>query len=453
VSSGPRKWLILPPLIVGVLLVIVAVRQRQPLEQTPPSEVARLLRVIEVPEVDVVPRVVGYGTAQPAQVWRAVAEVGGRVTWLHPEVAPGGLVGADEAIVHVDSSTYGLAVARLQAEIEATEAQLAELKAQEQNLQASLEIEQASLRLAEADLARTRELHEGNALAERELDLAERGALSQRQAVQSLSSQLNLLPSQRRSLRANLAVKRASLAQAELDLAKTVIRTPFACRLGTLQLEVGQYVRAGEVLFEGSGVEQAEVEAQVVLDRARTLILPQGERPRLTGLDSQALRRLFGIDAEVHLRSGSVEVSWAGRLERIRERLDKEARTVSFVVSVDDPYGVGVPGGRPPLVGGMFCEVELRGRTQPARVVVPRSALRGGRVQVLDAESRLRSRAVEVAYTQADFAVIEAGLEPGETVVVSDPTPAIEGMLVDPEPDPDLLRAIVAQARGEGPLR
>ena len=101
---------------------------------------------------------------------------------------------------------------------------------------------------------------------------------------------------------------------------------------------------------------------------------------------------------------------------------------MSFVVRVDDLRRRGSRGDAP-LVGGMLCEVELCGRTQPARVVVPRSAVRDGHVQLLDADSRLRRRAVEVAYTQADFAVSESGLEAGETVVVSDPTPAIQGLL------------------------
>lgn len=51
---------------------------REPQKKTP-EELARVLRVIVAQPVKVVPRALGYGTAKPMKVWRAVAEVEGRV--------------------------------------------------------------------------------------------------------------------------------------------------------------------------------------------------------------------------------------------------------------------------------------------------------------------------------------------------------------------------------------
>ena len=51
-----------------------AAANRDPLPRKDPEELSRSLRVIEIKQVDVVPRAVGYGSVQPARVWQAVAE-------------------------------------------------------------------------------------------------------------------------------------------------------------------------------------------------------------------------------------------------------------------------------------------------------------------------------------------------------------------------------------------
>ena len=101
----------------------------------------------------------------------------------------------------------------------------------------------------------------------------------------------------------------------------------------------------------------------------------------------------------------------------------------------------------------MFCEVELRAKPRTGRIVVPRTAIRDGQVFVLNAENRLESRPVEIAFSQGGLASIRSGLKPGEKLVVSDPTPAIEGMLVEPTDDDAALQRLVAEAQGEGPLQ
>ena len=71
----------------------------------------------------------------------------------------------------------------------------------------------------------------------------------------------------------------------------------------------------------------------------------------------------------------------------------------------------------------------------------------------MNSEDRLERRKVEVDFVQSSLAVITDGLEPGETLIVSDPTPAIEGQLVSPVVDDDLVESIRAAAAGEQPLR
>ena len=86
-------------------------------------------------------------------------------------------------------------------------------------------------------------------------------------------------------------------------------------------------------------------------------------------------------------------------------------------------------------------------------IVIPRSALHEGHVYVVNGEQRLERRKVDVAFAQSSFVCLRGGLRKGELLVVVDPTPAIEGLLVAPEVDETLLTALIAEARGEVRLR
>ena len=92
----------------------------------------------------------------------------------------------------------------------------------------------------------------------------------------------------------------------------------------------------------------------------------------------------------------------------------------------DDP-------GRPPLAVGMYVTAEISGDVAEQVAIIPRAALRGGDlVWVLDADDRLRIRAVEVLRLQGGEAVIGGGLANGERVVLSSLDFVTEGMSVEP---------------------
>jgi multidrug efflux pump subunit AcrA (membrane-fusion protein) len=119
------------------------------------------------------------------------------------------------------------------------------------------------------------------------------------------------------------------------------------------------------------------------------------------------------------------------------------------VAAVDRPYEKAQPGVRPPLTAGMFCEVMLNGPVQPGKVVLPRSAVHEGTVFTVDQQQRLRKKKVAVDFSQSDFIVIKSGLSGGETVVVSDPSPAIAGMKVSTTTDESLRQHLltISQAK------
>lgn len=449
------RWLFLPPVLVGAVVLVGLLRNRTGPEKHTPAELTRTLRVIGVPQVALVPRVFGYGTAQPGDVWNAVAEVRGRVVGVHPELKAGVILHRGDEVLRIDPAEYELQITRLQADIAQVESQRAELAAQEINYQSSLKIEQSSLALAERDLARLRRLSATNSVTESEVERKEREVLTQQQSVQNLRNLLNVLPAQRESLVAQVAAKQAALDLAKLDLNHTIITTPFDCRLSDVSIELGQFLSAGQALFAAHGIGLTEIEAQLPIDQARNLLDPSRGPIDITTNTMEMMRNIFDVQAIVRMHTGDFEVEWKGRFARIREQLDLQTRTVRIVIAVDNPYEGMIPGRRPPLAPGMFCEVELRGKPRMDQIVIPRSSLRidrgeHGHVYVVSPDGKLRRREVEVSMFQTGFVALRSGLQPGELLVVSDPTPAIEGMLVDPVRDKALVERLIDDASAGG---
>lgn len=195
-------------------------------------------------------------------------------------------------------------------------------------------------------------------------------------------------------------------------------------------------------MFQGDGIERVEAIAQVPLGTLRHLILARPDRDMTVDrLVHEDLTQALGVTAEVRLDLGDRTAEWDAELVRLRDTVDPATRTVGLVVAIANPFEQAIPGERPPLTKGMFVEVILRGTEMPEQIVVPRQAIRDGRVWVVDAQDRLRSRAVTRRFEPRGISLIAAGVSAGERVVLSDPTPMVAGMRVRAEPDGAAARA------------
>ena len=427
-----RKLLILPPIAIGILALIVMAASKQPPVQTDRGEPKRSVRIIEVPLIDLSPMAEGFGSVQPARVWTAVSQVAGNITYIHPKLRNGEILTEATELVHIDPRDYEIALAQ-------TTAELNELEVQEKNARASLQIEQRNLKLAKDELDRIRKLVKKGTASQSKADETERAMLSYSASVQNLKNSLALVPSQRSLLEA-----RRSLA--ERDLERTIITAPFDMRVANLNIEADQYVPVGQNLFEGDAVDRVEVEAQVAMSSLRRLFIG---RPSMR-IDFERLNEdfadLIAIDPVVRLDLGNHVAEWVAEFVRFSDTVDPETRTMGVVVAVDNPFDKVIPGYKPPLSKGMFVKVIMKTHRSAQRIVVPRSAVRGGSVFVVDEENRLRRRNVKVLFSQLDISVIEEGLEPGERIVVSDLIPAVDGMLLQVQIDEDLTRTLKAMS-------
>lgn len=444
------------PVIIGIAVLVFAATNRAQPQRKPPAEQARSVRTIEAVALPLVPRLLAFGSVQPARVFAAVAQVSGEVEYLDPAFDRGALLAAGTEIVRISPVDYELAIAQAQANLRAADARIAELSVSEQNTRETLALDERALALRETERQRVADLRRNGALPQSALDAAVRDALAQRKLVQALRNTLRLLPTQLEVQRQQRAVYAAQLESARLDLARTRIRLPFDARIVEAKVEAMQFVQAGQTVAIADGLDVAEIVAEAPVARLAGLLRAALGADVPTGITPEtfkALAKRMDLRATVRLAANIDGPSWHGRLDRTSDALNPQTRSVGLIVSVDDPYGQAVPGKRPPLTKGMFVEVELRVRSAQPALVVPRAAVHDNSLYIVDAQGRLEIRPVELGLRQGAMVAVSDGLAAGERVVVSDLVPALPGMLLVAQPDDALAARLRAAAAGEGRLR
>ena len=452
-SKKFRKLLIFPAIALGVAIFILLVRSNHKPKRAQISEQPRAVRVIPAPLVSVVPRAIGYGKVQPGQVWEAVAEVGGTIVEIHPDLKRGSLLAKGDILLRIAPSSYDLAQSRGEADVKELQAQFRELEQKEKNISRSLKVEKSSLALSKKELDRRHKLAKTKIISRSEVDQEEKRFLAQQAKVQDLQNTFDRIPAQKQALSAKISSARSRVEDTRLDLGKTIIRAPFNCRISEVNVELAQYAQPGKVLAEAYDIGSSEILVQMPLSAMKPLFEQGKGEPLATEIETEMLRKALGLSAVVRLNVGGETIEWKGRFSRPSEALDPQTGTVGMYVVVDDTYKQARIGVRPPLVKNMYCEVELRGRPMPKSVVIPRSALHQGIVYIVGPQNRLERRSVTVDYSQGELVSLKKGITPGEKVIVTDIIPAIGGMLLTPQTDNNLLKSLIALATGEAPVK
>ena len=155
---------------------------------------------------------------------------------------------------------------------------------------------------------------------------------------------------------------------------------------------------------------------------------------------------VLGLSAIVILRRNDTTIRWDGKIVRTSDTLDTRTRTIGFIVEVNNPYKNVQPGVRPPLIKGMFVEVEIKGKPTPGKLVIPRSAVQNHHVYLVNGQNRLERRLVATELSGSSYVVVNEGLQADERIVVSDLSPAIDGMLLKPVIDKDMTERLINEA-------
>jgi RND family efflux transporter MFP subunit len=322
-------------------------------------------------------QVIGHGTVRARIAVQLVPQVAGRVVETHPGLAAGGYFEAGEPLVVIEPADYELAVQRAQAAVARAEV--------------NLQMQEAEAEVAQREWQR---LHPG----------------------EPPPSPLVVRQPQVDQARAELESSRADLATARLNLERTRISLPFRGRVLSENVDIGQFVVAGQAVASVYGTDAMEIQVPLEDSELAWFDIPDG--------NGQSRR----ADVRVEADYAGADHTWFGRVVRTEGQVEPTTRMVPVVVEVTEPLSDQE---QPvPLVPGMFVKVMIAGRTLEAVAVVPRHAVHeGDKVWVVE-QGKLRIRQVVVTHYEDDKAFIGKGLSDGSQVVVSQLDVVTDGMQV-----------------------
>jgi multidrug efflux system membrane fusion protein len=381
-----KKLKVLLPIIiifVGIFFAFIMIRSRPKIKPKSVVFPAPLVRSKIIKPQDFRLIVRSQGTISPRTESEFFSEVSGQVIQVFPQFAAGGFFEKGEVLVKVDPRDYEFALSRLKAEVAQARLRLAQ--------------EEAEASIAREEWERLGKKEEPNPLVLREPQLAQ--------------------------AKSSLAAAQAALQQAALNLERTQIKAPYDGRVRIKRVDVGQYVSPGAPLATIYAVDYAEVRLPV----------PDDEMAYLDCCLDYRGKNPIPINIDVTLRASYAgrEYKWQGRIVRVEGEIDPLSHMITLVARVEDPYGRDQRSDRPPLAVGMFVEAEIKGRLAKNVVVIQRSALRGAdKVLVIDDESRLHFRSVDILRIESETVIIASGLNEEERICLSPLETVVEGMKV-----------------------
>jgi len=312
-----------------------------------------------------------FGTVKPRTQSALVSQVSGQINFIADNFRDGGFFEPGDVLLTLDDRDY-------QADVKVAEAAL--LSAQQQLIE-----EQARGEQAKIDWLR----------------LAEPG---------EQASALVLREPQRKAAQANLLSAEARLDKAELALERTRIVAPFAGRVMSRSVDLGQVISANALL--ASIYASDYVEVRLPLNNRDLAYIALPEEFRLQQGNA-------AVDyPQVSFRSNLMpDQQWQGRVIRTESAIDSNAQQLYVVAQVDDPYARVE--NRMPLKINQYVNARIAGRVLEDVIVIPNKAIYQGSYVYTFEQGVLKRKAVTIGWKNDQDALILDGLAAGEQLVIT----------------------------------
>ncbi|MGD8350528.1 MAG: HlyD family secretion protein, partial [Gammaproteobacteria bacterium] len=332
---------------VAAVIAVALVKSRKPLEHVAVEMPSRAVEVLSVRQIPFRSRVTAYGNVEPAITLNSMAEVSGKISYVHPNLKSGETIPAGTLVVSIEAEDYALSLQQTREDLKASRSALAELESEEKSTRRSLQLALDNLTVGEAELARIRDVYQKQLIAKSTLDAEEQKVIQLRQQVEDLQGRINGYASRRQSIEAQIARAEQEVQNRATILGRTDIRLPFDARIGAVSVDENEFVTVGSPLFEAIDLRGVEITAQLPMVSMRQLISHLEDRTVAVQQFVQTGGRInesLGLSARVRLVNGMPEAVWEARVLRISEAIDPTRQTLGVVVGVDDPYEKIIPG-------------------------------------------------------------------------------------------------------------
>ena len=405
-------------LVLGIALAIsmLLVRFSPKAERQIPVDIGRLVEVMPVKAETLTMTVESYGTVQPREVLKLVAEVRGQIVDIHPSFKEGGFIQKGSALIRIDPRNYQLEVERRRVQVSQAQAELRRLQQEVLNLVASIKIAKSDVALAQKEVVRLKTLSGKKVVAQTTLDQAEQRYLASLERLQGFENQLALTGPFKEQFEAQRDMAEVLLRQAGLDLERSSIVAPFNAWVLERSIEKGQHVNSGQLL--GSIYRDAAFDLEVRIPVKDLKWLPAD------------INRGGPLFADVILTNDEKRYVWKGRVVRIKAHMEEKTRTLPVVVEVEDALATGSDRSVFPLRPGMFVMVKIKGKQINQAFTLPRHVVYPCDVVYTFQENRLKIKAVHILRSFKDSVIVDKGLSDGELIIKTPLSSATEDMLV-----------------------
>jgi RND family efflux transporter MFP subunit len=342
------------------------------------------------------------------------AEVRARVRGFLQEVRfePGQKVAAGDVIYRIEPDEYQAAVNSAKATVASSEAAIAVAEAM-------VKTAEAELKRATQNLAREKSLMQQGAGSQATLDAA----------VAATDGAAAALDSAKANVEAAIATKGssvASLAQAQLDLEYTTVKSPISGRISATDVKRGNLVDNGAKL--ATVVDRDRVYANFSISDREMLRLMRSERAEAD--ENEELAAPDWRRAKVFLkREGDDGFPFKGVLDYVDQTgIDATTGTLRLRAQFDNPDDGLIP--------GMFVSVRIPTGPSMEAMLLPEYAVlrdqRGQYVLLVNGERIVERVGVTVDRTISGWAVIAEGLTIDSRVIVDGLQRARFGLPVNP---------------------
>jgi RND family efflux transporter MFP subunit len=418
--------------LVVLLFGLLAMNMLSALKK-PPVEAKRTEPVLQVEGTivkteDIRVILTGYGEIKTLNTVSISPEISGRVVHVHPRLESGEIIPRGATLFKIDSRIYA-------ATLQEANASLQQLKNTVLRLEKQFAIDRERQKtidrnrnLAQLEFKRIQQLYEINDVGTQSgVDRAEQSYNAAVDQADQMSRALALYPLQIQEVNSSVDAAKARFAIAEVNLLRCRVTSPFTGRIKNAAIEIGQYVTPGQPVV--TLADDTLLEIQVSLDArdARQWLLfdnPSAEKSTtwFSKPTPVACKLRWTENPEAELS--------AGIMDRVVQ-FDPRTRTLTVAIKLDTPtphLGEHSPF---PLVEGMFCIVDIPGKTLQNVVRLPRwSVSFENTVYLATEKSRLKTVPVTVIYAEGENVFVSQGLTPGQTIVTTRLSDPLENALL-----------------------
>ncbi|WP_417509861.1 efflux RND transporter periplasmic adaptor subunit [Methylophaga sp.] len=305
------KKVVIPLIIFGLTVLIVAA-----LIATKPKATAKdtkqkawLVNAIPAEFQTIRPQITVYGRIETPRDANLKAAVEADVESVI--VLEGETVDRGELLLQLDKTDVELVKQQRQADVDEIIASIANENVRYQRDLALLDNQKQLVNLADNAVQRAKKLEQNKLTSRATLDESLSAYQQQVLALKQLQNDIAEHPSRLAQLEAAKKRAEALLKQSEVNLGRTDIRAPFASRVATLNVAIGDRVRPGDSLIKVYDLNNLEVRAQIpgrYSQKIRKMLENGQQIIASTVIDGEPIKlELKRLSGEVRLDSGGVD--------------------------------------------------------------------------------------------------------------------------------------------------